>query len=207
MQSILSQLTEAKLSAAVGCSLVRAREVLPYLLATCERFKINTTKRLAMFLAQLGHESAGLTVSTENLNYSVEGLLSVFPKYFKSKEVAVQYARKPERIANRVYADRMGNGDESSGDGWKYRGRGFIQLTGKANYIAFEKFVARDINADEVSQPELACLSAGWFWSKNELNKYSDLGDILWCTKKINGGTHGLVDRTKRYEKALSILN
>ncbi len=204
---MLSKLSANDLQLAVGCTLAKAAELLPHLVATCNRFEINTPKRLAMFLAQAGHESASFTVTSENLNYSVDGLLTVFPKYFKTKEVAATYARKPEKIANRVYASRMGNADEASGDGWKYRGRGYIQLTGKNNYIAFEKFLGIDIKADDVAQIPLAFLSAGWFWKTNDLNRYSDLGDILWCTKRINGGTHGLVDRTKRYQKALEALS
>ena len=154
---------------------------------------INTQKRLAMFFAQLDHES-GLKPISENLNYSEEGLLKTFPKYF-TKETAKNYARKPEKIANRVYANRMGNGSESSGDGWKYRGRGFIQLTGKENYI----------NAGYVNKPDLllneadAMIVAVWFWTKNKLNSYADKGDVKGATRVINGGTNGLKDREEKY--------
>jgi len=208
MQQIHFQLSSKQLAGATGCSLALADTLLPFIFGTCKRFNINSEKRLAMFFAQIGHESANLSTTSENLNYSSEGLQRVFPKYFPTKTLADSYARQPTKIANRVYANRMGNGNESSGDGWKHRGRGYIQLTGYNNYKAFEDFIKEDIltNPDCVSRPLYAALSSGWFWHVNDLNRYCDLGDILACTKRINGGTHGLVDRTKRYQRALEAL-
>ena len=168
---------------------------------------INTKERVCMFLAQCGHESGGFTLTVENLNYGAKGLLSTFPKYFKNVNEAILYERKPEKIANKVYANRMGNGPESSGDGWKYRGRGFIQLTGKSNYEAFSK----DMDIDTVNNPDLvkddlsiAIRSAVWFWNKNNLNSYCDKGDFIGLTKRINGGTNGLSDREAKYKKLIS---
>lgn len=175
-------------------------------------FEINTPKRVAAFLAQCGHESAGFSVLKENLNYSAEGLNKIFKKYFPTLESAQPYARNPEKIANKVYSNRMGNGDEASGDGWKYRGRGPIQLTGKDNYRAF----ANDYFEDPetlLNDPDLlidhiptSLLAAVWFWQKNKLNKEADAGDIKTMTKKINGGFIGLEDRIKHYEHALHVL-
>lgn len=168
---------------------------------------INTKERVCMFLAQCGHESGGFTLTVENLNYGAKGLLSTFPKYFKNANEAILYERKPEKIANKVYANRMGNGPESSGDGWKYRGRGFIQLTGKSNYEAFSK----DMDIDAVNNPDLvkddlsiAIRSAVWFWNKNNLNTYCDKGDFIGLTKRINGGVNGLPDREAKYKKLIS---
>jgi putative chitinase len=176
-------------------------------------FEINTPKRVAAFLAQCGHESAGFSVLKENLNYSADGLNNIFPKYFKNAgRDATQYARQPEKIANVVYANRMGNGDEKSGDGWRYRGRGPIQLTGKDNYRAF----ANDYFDDPetlLNDPDLlidhiptSLLAAVWFWQKNKLNVLADSGDIKAMTKRINGGFIGLEDRIKHYNHALHIL-
>ena len=168
---------------------------------------IDTAERVCMFLAQTGHESGGFTIFSENLNYSAKGLRGVFGKYFPDDASALAYERKPEKIANKVYGGRMGNGPESSGDGFKYRGFGFIQLTGKDNYTAFSK----DSGIDLVNDPEkyrtdlsVAIKSAIWFWNKNNLNKYADAKDITGATKKINGGTIGLDDRTSRYNKLMA---
>ena len=172
-----------------------------------ERFKINTPERVAMFLAQVGHESGGLKTVKENLNYSAERLVQVFPKYFRNVSAA-SYARNPEKIANRVYANRMGNGPEESGDGWKYRGRGAIQLTGKDNYSRFAKDMGMTL-ADVPSYletPEGAIMSAGWFWDVNKLNAPSDAEDVEAATRKINGGVIGLEDRKKHYKKIKSIV-
>jgi putative chitinase len=171
-----------------------------------KRYEINTPKRLAHFLSQCGHESGGFKVFSENLNYSAEGLVKIFGKYFKA-ETAAAYARKPERIANKVYANRMANGNEESGDGWKFRGRGLIQLTGRANYTAYDKAVPENVleNPDLVAGV-LALDSAGWFWNTNGLNKISDAGDVTAVTKRVNGGTHGLVDRQKRYDAFIQLL-
>ena len=167
---------------------------------------INTKERVCMFLAQCGHESAGFTIFNENLNYSAKGLRGVFGKYFPTDALANQYARQPEKIANKVYANRMGNGPESSGDGWKYRGFGYIQLTSKSNFEAFSK----DTGIDIVSNPEnirqdlsLAIKTAVWFWNKNNLNKYCDNNDFTGLTKRINGGLNGLPDREEKLRKLM----
>ena len=158
---------------------------------------MDTPLRKAHFLAQVAHESGGLKYSAENLNYSAQGLRSVFGKYFKTNDIAALYARKPEKIANRVYADRMGNGNEASGDGWKFRGRGLIQLTGKDNYQQFAKDYGIDCvnNPDLLLDPQFALASACWFWQKRNLNTFADKDDIVMVTKRINGGVNGLNDR------------
>lgn len=167
-----------------------------------------TNERLACFLAQIIHESGGFTAVKENLNYGAAGLMKTFKKYFPTIELATEYQRQPSRIANRVYANRMDNGSESSGDGWKFRGRGLIQLTGKYNYTQFAKGL--NITLDEVVEymetPAGACSSAGWFWDNNELNVYCDKKDFIGLTKRINGGTNGLEDRKHHYELALQLL-
>jgi putative chitinase len=175
-------------------------------------YDINTPHRVAAFLAQCGHESGGWTTFEENLNYSAKGLNGIFKKYFPTLESAVPYERKPEMIANKVYGGRMGNGPESSGDGWKYRGRGPIQLTGKANYMAFAKEMFDDWenlfeNPDWVTADrDFALMSAIWFWNKNGLNRYADQGDIKTMTRIINGGYIGLEDRIHHYEEAIHLL-
>ena len=175
-------------------------------------YDINTPKRIAAFLAQCGHESGGWTVFEENLNYSAKGLNGIFKKYFPTLESAQPYERKPEMIANKVYGGRMGNGPESSGDGWKYRGRGPIQLTGKDNYRAFAQEMFEDWqnlfdNPDWVTADrDFALMSAIWFWNKNKLNVQADSGDIKLMTKKINGGYIGLEDRIKHYNEAIHLL-
>lgn len=169
-------------------------------------YGINNRLRKAMFWAQLDHES-GLKPVSENLNYSYEGLLKVFPKYF-DKNSAKEYARKPEKIANKVYANRMGNGNEQSGDGWKFRGRGFIQCTGRNNYTILSK----DTRVNYEGNPDLllneadALISALWYWNKNNLNTMSDKGDLLGVTKAINGGLNGLQDREVKYKKYLKVF-
>lgn len=173
-------------------------------------YNITTTERVASFVAQCGHESGGWRVFTENLNYSANALNSVFPKYFKNAgRDANKYARQQEKIANVVYANRMGNGDERSGDGWKYRGRGPIQLTGKNNYKKFSEFA----NVDFVANPDLITsnieyllLSAIWFWNENKLNQYADQNDIKGQTKRINGGYNGLDERLHLYNEILMLL-
>lgn len=175
--------------------------------AVLPRYDIITRSRIAMFLAQCGHESLGFTVLAENLNYSAEALRRTWPKRFPGN-LADQYARQPERIANRVYANRMGNGPEGSGDGWKHRGRGLIQLTGASNYRMFARAVGRPYEgiAAYLETPEGAVESAGWFWSVNSLNQLADTGNVEAATKRINGGLHGLADRQARYKQALKIL-
>jgi len=171
-------------------------------------YEINTPQRIAAFVAQCAHESGGFIFLTENLNYRAESLLKLFPKYFKSMSEAQAYERKPEKIANRIYADRMGNGNEASGDGFKYRGRGLIQLTGKTNYTWFA--ASLEISPEEAAEYtqtfEGAAQSACWFWETNKINTFADKNDIVGMTKRINGGTIGLDDRIKHYEHALHVL-
>lgn len=175
----------------------KAQLFIPSISTVLPKYGIDTPLRKTHFLAQVAHESGGLQFTEENLNYSVQGLLSVFKKYFPTTDIANQYARQPKKIANRVYANRMGNGNEASGDGYKYRGRGLIQLTGKVNYQKCSDDTGIDIvsNPDLLLQPEWALTSACWFWQKNKLNKYADQDDVIMVTKIINGGTHGLNDR------------
>ena len=171
-------------------------------------YDINTPQRVAAFIAQCAHESGGFRAIKENLNYRAVTLRKVFPKYFPTDELANQYAGKQEMIANRVYGGRMGNGDESTGDGFRYCGRGLIQLTGKQNYQAFAdslQMAVEDVPA-YLATFEGAAQSACWFWESNNLNQYADSGDILTMTKRINGGTIGLEDRIKHYNHALQVL-
>ena len=174
-----------------------------------EKFGITTPLRAAHFISQCVHECAELKAFEENLNYSEKGLLKVFPKYFNAT-TAKQYARKPEKIANRVYANRMGNGNEASGDGWKYRGRGSIGLTGRSNYLAYSTsgFCVGDLMA----HPEWLAKSPGcyksamWFWWKNGLNAIADTGDVNAVTKRVNGGYNGLDSRKKYLVRAKEAL-
>jgi putative chitinase len=174
-----------------------------------EKNGINTPLRLAHFMAQIEHES-GLKPISENLNYSADRLRVIFPKYFISKEDAKRYERKPEKIANRVYANRMGNGDEASGEGWKYRGRGFLQITGKENYFR----LANDTDLDCLQNPDLlleeanAMVSALWFWNLRGLNSRADKDEIKSITKRINGGFNGIKHRKEllsKYKKEFGI--
>lgn len=174
-------------------------------------YEINTPQRIAAFMAQCAHESGEFTTLKENLNYRAPTLQKVFPKYFPTDEIANEYANKPnkqEAIANKVYANRMGNGDESSGDGFRYCGRGLIQLTGKDNYSWFAASLG--IKPDEASEYlqtfEGAAQSACWFWENNNLNAFADSGDFVTMTKRINGGTIGLDDRIAHYKHALQIF-
>ena len=175
-----------------------------------EKFGINTPLRLAHFLAQAGHESGGFKVTTENLNYSAKGLSTIFKKYF-TPESAIEYQRKPEKIANIVYANRMGNGPQASGEGYKFRGRGYIQLTGKDNYTAFDKVVEDDILANpDLVATKYPLLSAAWFFHKTGLHKIADEGAtdevITKVTKRVNGGTIGLPDRIKHFNEYNNLL-
>ena len=171
-------------------------------------YEINTMKRVAHFLAQCGHESNNFMTLEENLNYSVEGLQRIFKKYFPNQEIAKEFARKPEKIANKVYANRMGNGDEKSGDGWNFHGRGLIQLTGRLNYNNYARDTGQTLEqaVDHLNHPHGALESACWFWHTRGLNKIADTDDITKLTTRINGGTNGLDDRTAKYNKAISIL-
>ena len=171
-------------------------------------YEINTPQRVAAFIAQCAHESGGFRAIKENLNYRAVTLRKVFPKYFPDDAIANEYAGKQEMIANRVYGNRMGNGDEHSGDGYRYCGRGLIQLTGKQNYQAFAaslEMAVEDVPA-YLGTFEGAAQSACWFWENNNLNQWADKGDILTLTKRINGGTIGLEDRIKHYNHALHVL-
>jgi putative chitinase len=175
-----------------------------------EKFEINTPLRLAHFLAQAGHESGGFKITTENLNYSAAGLQSIFKKYF-TPESAKEYQRKPEKIANIVYANRMGNSTQASGEGYKFRGRGYIQLTGKDNYTAFDKTVEEDILANpDLVATKYPLLSAAWFFHKNGLHKIADEGAtdlvVTKVTKRVNGGTIGLADRIKHFNEYNNLL-
>lgn len=165
-------------------------------------------KRAAAFIAQIAHESGGFNFVKENLNYSAKGLMTTFKKYFPSEELARQYERQPQKIANRVYANRMSNGDEASGDGYRFCGRGLIQLTGRANYTKFAEDLGISIEETVayLETPEGAVSSAGWFWDNNNLNTYCDKDDFVTLTKRINGGTIGLADRQHHYELALKLL-
>jgi len=185
--------------------------VIAQLPDTMVKFEINTPLRLAHFLAQAGHESGNFRLVKENLNYSAKGLNGIFKKYFPTLESALPYERKPEKIANKVYANRMGNGDEASGDGAKHCGRGFIQLTGKTNYQAFFKAIGLSADSDpNLVATQYPLLSAAWFWNKNGLNKISDQGStdavVTQNTKKVNGGTIGLDDRIKHFKEFFAIL-
>ena len=171
-------------------------------------YDINTTPRVAAFLAQCGHESGDFLFLQENLNYKAESLMRVWPKYFPNMEIANQYAHNPEKIANRAYANRMGNGAEATGDGWAHCGRGLIQLTGKSNYQAFADSIETPIQdiPHYLATFEGAVQSACWFWESNNLNALADAGDMVKMTKIINGGTLGMEDRVARFNKVSIIL-
>jgi len=172
-------------------------------------YELNTVDRIAAFLAQCAHESGGFVFIKENLNYRWQSLRKTFPKYFPTDALAQQYERQPEKIANRVYANRMGNGSEESGDGWLFCGRGLIQLTGRNNYTEFASSL--NISAEEASEymetfkgaVECSC----WFWKTNNLNRFADVADIITLTKRINGGTNGLEDRLNHYNHIMDILS
>jgi putative chitinase len=200
-----NNIAKALLSVGVKASLVQMYE--PHLSKTMQEFSINNKNRRAMFLAQILHESAMLTATVENLNYSEQGLLITFKKYFDRKR-AQRYARKPQQIANYVYANRMGNGNEQSGDGWRFRGKGLIQLTGKDNYVAAGKGLGVDLlkNPDYLLTPEGASRSAGWFWNSRNLNRTADAGNIQENTRLINGGFKGLDHRTKLYNSLVRLM-
>jgi putative chitinase len=185
--------------------------VIAQLPEVMEKFQINTPVRIAHFLSQCGHESGNFKVVNENLNYGAKGLLGLFKKYFPTEAKALEYERKPEKIANLIYGGRMGNGPEASGEGYKFRGRGYIQLTGKDNYSAFDKVVAEDI----VANPDLVAtkyplLSAAWYWNSRKINATCDQGAtdevVKKVTKLVNGGEIGLADRQKHFKEFHSLL-
>jgi putative chitinase len=171
-------------------------------------YEINTVPRVAAFIAQCAHESGNFRLLKENLNYRATSLTKVWPRHFPNMDIANQYAHKPEAIANRAYANRMGNGPEESGDGWRYAGKGLIQLTGKDNYSRFAESIETPVEevAEYLQTFEGAVQSACWFWETNNLNQWADAGDILTLTKRINGGVIGLEDRKKHYAHALHVL-
>jgi putative chitinase len=172
------------------------------------RYEINTPERQAAFIGQCAHESMNFTRLEENMNYSAEALMKTWPSRFPTMEVAKQYARNPEKIANKVYGGRMGNGTEETGDGWLYHGRGLIQLTGKDNYTLAGDALNMDFihSPDYVLVPKYAALTAGWYWNKRQLNKEADAKDYTGMTKKINGGTIGLDDRVAHIKHAQEVL-
>jgi putative chitinase len=185
--------------------------VIAMIPAVAQKFQIDSALRLAHFLAQCGHESGGFRLTKENLNYSAKGLNGIFKKYFPTLESALPYERKPDKIANKVYGGRMGNGPEASGDGAKFCGRGYIQLTGKDNYTAFGKSIGEDVCANpQVVAEKYALLSAAWFFSKNGLHKMADGGAsdavVTSITKRVNGGTIGLPDRIKHFKEYYHLL-
>jgi putative chitinase len=174
-------------------------------------YEIVTVMRVAAWLAQMGHESGDLREVQENLNYSAKGLRGVFPRYFPTDEMALEYQRKPEKIASRVYGGRMGNGPEETQEGWKFHGRGLVQITGKENYSHCSQALYGDLrlleNPDLLAEQDGAIRSACWYWNSRQLNPLADAGDIVTITKRINGGTIGLEDRTNRYHRALQVLS
>lgn len=213
--SSLAYLTEAtealsiaSLSTAASMTAADAARWLPHVGEAAARFDFTAPPRLAMWIAQCGHESLGFRTLVENLNYSAPALRTTWPTRFPTDSMAVEYARQPEKIANHVYANRMGNGPPASGDGWRFRGRGLIQLTGRDNYRTCGAALGVDLEAepDLLATPRFAALSAGWFWQSRGLGLLADAGDILAVTKRINGGTHGLADRTARWQRAKTAL-
>ena len=185
--------------------------VLDEIPAIMEKFGVTNPLRLSHFLAQCAHESGNFKFVRENLNYSADGLRKIFPKYFPTAELAAKYARQPEKIANKVYGGRMGNGDEASGDGFRFRGRGFLQTTGKLNYTAFDKFVEDDILADpDLVASKYPLMSAAFFFHSNKLWDICDKGHgheiVLAVTKRVNGGTIGILDRQKHFDSLHSTM-
>lgn len=220
---LLDRLTKANLIACTDCTEATANTWLLYFQVVLPAFGITTNQRLAAFLSQVGVESNSLTTLSENLNYSAEGLANTWPVRYASKSLitkayikklgkytpnkkAIQLARNPQGIANHCYANRMGNGDETSGDGWKFRGRGLKQLTGRDNYTRASKALGLDLvnNPDLLLEPGYAIISACWFWDYNNLNRFADKQDIVGLTKAINGGTNGLTRRQKLYTKGIA---
>jgi predicted chitinase len=201
--------TRVEMLKEMGVSTEDAEQYIDDLEQALPKYGIADSKvRLAHFFSQVLHESGCMRYDMENLNYSAKALRAVFGNYFKTNKQAGSYARQPEKIANRVYANRMGNGNESSGDGWKFRGRGLIQLTGKDNYKAFAKWIGDDriIDDPDLVASEYAVHSAVFYWDKNKLNKIADKDDVVRMTKRINGGTNGLAHRTELLTKAKGLL-
>lgn len=188
----------------------RSEEWFSVLCEILPQYGISTKQRVAGWLSQTGHESGDFRTLSENLNYSAQGLMKTFPRYFPTVALADQYARQPMKIANRVYGGRMGNGPESTGEGWRYRGRGILQITGKDNY----RNCSNTLYGDDLllREPDLlldmdgAVRSACWFWNSRNINADADRGDVVAMTRKVNGGTHGLEDRQRRYRLCISVL-
>ena len=185
-----------------------------YFNETFDRFDISSPARQACWIGQCGHECGNFRIMEENLNYRAPTLLKLFPRTPKrvwgfTPEEAAAYERQPQRIANRIYSNRMGNRDEASGDGWRFRGAGFLQLTGHSNFWHASQALGEDfvMQPDLVRTPKYAAMTAGWFWQTHRLNQYADSGDYLTLTKRINGGTIGLEDRKKHINEALHILS
>lgn len=207
------QITEQQLLAIFPSARRHAGVFVSELNAAMARYRIDSRVRVAAFLAQVGHESGQLTHLVENLNYSAQGLAATWPNRFmapggKPNARALALARQPEAIANAVYGGRLGNGPESSGDGWRYRGRGLIQVTGRANYRAAGTGIDLDLEASPhlLEQPGPAALSAAWFWAEHGLNELADAGRFETITRRINGGTHGLAERIALWERAKAVL-
>lgn len=200
-------MTPATLAAAIGCTPAVSSHWAGPISEAMAEFGITTPERIAAFLAQVAHESAGLTRVSENLNYRADRLLAVFPRYFDAENVTL-YAGDPSAIASRVYANRMGNGPEQTMDGWHFRGRGLIQLTGRDNYRACGNALGVDLidNPDLLTEADLAARSAAWFWQSHGLNELSDAGRFAEITKRINGGTHGQPARVALWEQAKAVL-
>ena len=202
-------ITSGLISKCFNCSLQIAESWVDPFIETANRLDLEPYMRLAAFLAQTSYESNDFHELEENLNYHADRLLVVFPKRFANLTEASAYEHQPQKIANRVYANLLGNGNEASGDGWRYRGQGLINLTGKSNYDFFGKMIGVDLvkNPDILQQPKYACLVSGAFWNHNQLNHYADLGDFDRITKIINGGRQlGATERSIRYHKALELL-
>ena len=202
-------ITDALIAATMPAS-TRAQRVLygPHLQEVCARYQINTPRRIAHFLAQIGVESGWLRRVEENLTYSAVRLTQVWPRRFPTIEIATPYAGHPERLANLVYADRMGNGPPASGDGYRFRGRGLKQLTGRRNYEACGAALGVPLvtQPDLLTTPKLAALSAGWFWDANRINRLADIDDVGAVTRVVNGGTNGLDERQEAYRRAIQHL-
>ncbi len=203
----MSELTKEKLVAALQCSDALANKWLAPIVEAMGAYAVTTPQRQAAFLAQIGHESGSLTIVEENLRYSAHGLLATFPKHFTA-ELAELYAKMPEKIGSRVYAGRMGNGDEASGDGYRYRGRGLIQLTGKSNYQACGGALGLSlVDCPELlTEPGTAAKAAGWFWDDRSINDMADTGSFEKMTRAINGGLNGYIDRLDRWTRAKQVL-
>lgn len=211
----MTQLTAQIVSASTGSTLANAEKYLPFLIGACRAYDISTPLRVAGFLSQIGHESKGLAVLTEDLNYSVEALLRMFGRHRISEADARKYGRtatqraNQEAIANCIYGGEWGAknlGNLHPGDGWRYRGRGFKQLTGRDNYLRCGAAIGEDLvgNPDQLLQPVNAALSAGWFWRTNGLNELADRGDVVAMTRRINGGDIGLPQRQALYAAAMT---